>query len=143
MADLDLELQLVLDRDDDGEPADGQPHPDVKEDEGEEGKEEEEEEGSLKEELRGVQRCAEGRLLSYVAMEWVTEKRPVIIHKIFVSTLVSLVEKPPVVDLGIVEEWSSGETAANPQPHNDPAKQSHNYPIINLQVHTSTRILCY
>ena len=86
MADLDLELQLVLDRDDDGEPADGQPHPDVKEDEGEEGKEEEEEEGSLEEERleRGVQRSAEGRLLGYVAMEWVTERRPFIIHKILV-----------------------------------------------------------
>ena len=39
--------------DDDGAPADGQAHPDVEEDEGQEGKEEEEEEGSLKEELRG------------------------------------------------------------------------------------------
>ena len=44
-----------MDHRDIGAPADGQAHPDVEEDEGEEGKEEEEEEGSLKEELRGVQ----------------------------------------------------------------------------------------
>ena len=50
----ELELKFVLDhRDDNGAPADGQAHPDVEEDEGQEGKEEEEEEGSLKEELRG------------------------------------------------------------------------------------------
>ena len=57
----------------DGVPADGQPHADVEDDEREEGEEEEEEEGSLKEECRGVQRCAKGRLLSFVVMEWVPE----------------------------------------------------------------------
>ena len=55
-------------------PADGQPHADVEDDEGQERKEEEEEEGSLKEEFRGFQRCAKGRLLSYIAMEWITER---------------------------------------------------------------------
>ena len=69
---------MVLDRDDDGAPADGQPHPDVEDEECKERKEEEDEEGSLEEVLRGVQRCAEGRLLSYVVMEWVSERRPVL-----------------------------------------------------------------
>ena len=55
-------------------PADGQPHADVEDDEGQERKEEEEEEGSLKEEFRGFQRCAKGRLLGNIFMEWVPER---------------------------------------------------------------------
>ena len=56
-------------------PADGQPHADVEDNEGQERKEEEEEEGSLKEEFWGLQRRTKGRLLSYIAMERVTERR--------------------------------------------------------------------